>query len=201
VRYLFVLLISVFCGALRGQTFGSRSAYEKRWAIFHPFAALKVKKIYKQCKPLYIEAKRSPSLDTLKNGGRLDAFRHVFFMAAFSQKIKAKKVRKLGVAHEKGNYKHFLQGIKEEGEIPDSLSTVMDLFNNEVGIRIGVENKKTDLNTLMEKVINEISEGKALNFKRNTKGSYLSCDGEEVVPENYPGKWYIPKCLVKTNEP
>ncbi|MBK7668826.1 MAG: hypothetical protein IPJ32_16710 [Sphingobacteriaceae bacterium] len=144
VSIVFILL----CAEILSQNFGSRSRYEKCWAITHPFAALKVRKIYKTCAPFYEEVKKTKALDTFENGGKLDAFRHTFFMAAFSQKIKTKKIRKLGIAHEKGNYTHFLKNIKEDGELADSLSSVMDIKNNELGFKIGNTNKKKDLSDL-----------------------------------------------------
>jgi hypothetical protein len=185
---------------LSSQSFVSRSFHEKKWALFHPFAALKIKKLYKSCRVYYLEVKKANVLDTFESGGKLDAFRHVFFMAGFSQKIKAKKVRKLGVAHEKGNYIHFKKGIKEEGEIPDSLSTVMDLYNNETGIRIGVENKGLDLASLKEKVLEEMKLGKVLYFRRNRNGDYLDCDGNLIRLDDYQKKWFIPKCMIDTGK-
>lgn len=168
------------------------------WGLFHPFAALKVNKLYKKCLPFYEEVKKENGLDKFESGGKLDAFRHVFFMAAFTQKIKAKKIRKLGKAHEKGNYKHFLKNINEQGELPDSLATVMDLSNNEVGFKIGKENKKTELKDLKLLVIEEIKKGNALYFKRNEKGQYLNCNDEIILPQ--PKKWFVPKCLISTDK-
>ena len=80
-------------------------------------------------------------------------------MAAFAQKIKIKKLKKLGIAHEKGNYRQFKKYQNEEGERPDSLSNVMDLKNNDLGLKIGSENKKISLADLKELVINEIKNG------------------------------------------
>lgn len=196
----FISIIFIFCfiSALP-QKFGDRSRYEKRWAFFHPFAALKVKKIYKTCVPLYEDVKKNKLLDAFENGGKLDAFRHVFFMAAFSQKIKTKKLRKLGIAHEKGNYANFLKGKLEEGELADSLSTVMDLQNNETGLKTGQENKKAGLQNLSAIVIEAIKKGEAVYFKRNNSGQYITCEGELIVTENYRNKWFIPKCLITTN--
>jgi hypothetical protein len=181
------------------QKISERSRYEKRWAFFHPFAALKVKKIYKNCRPIYDEVKKTNTLDGFENGGKLDAFRHVFFMAAFSQKIGVKKLRKLGIAHEKGNHLNFLKSIKEEGELADSLSSVMDLKNNELGFKIGSQNKKLGLPGLKNKVIETIKKGEAVYFKRNASGNYLSCDDIEINLQEYKGKWFIPKCLIPTN--
>ncbi len=182
------------------QSLKGISRYEKRWALFHPFAAIKVKKITKKCWPHYSNVKTKQVLDTYESGGKLDAFRHVFFMAALSQKIKPRKLRKLGIAHEKGNYKQFLNDQNEQGEQPDSLGTLMDLKNNEVGFGIGKENKKISLEDLKLKVISTIKSGDAFYFKRNTNGDYLNCNDQIIDLRNYSGKWFVPKCLVKTNE-
>ncbi len=197
---VFIISFIFLMNGIFAQKFSDRSSYEKHWGFFHPFAALKVKKIYKQCLPYYNELKKTNALDVFENGGKLDAFRHAFFMAAFTQKIKVKKIRKLGIAHEKGNYKHFLNGINEQGELPDSLSSVMDLQNNELGLQVGSENKKKDLRDLRDLVTEEIKKGSAVYFKRNLNAKYQTCSGEIIELENYRSKWFIPKCLMKTNE-
>jgi len=173
---------------------------EKKWAFFHPFAAIKIKSIYKKCQPIYFEVKKSKVFDSIENGGNLDAFRHCFYMAAFAQKIKAKKIRRLGKAHEKSNFKDFKKSNLEFGETPDSLSTVMDLFNNEIGLKIGKDNKKMDLITLSKLIIKEINDGKALKMKRNNFGDYLNCEGKIINLKDYKKKWNVPKCLVKSGE-
>jgi hypothetical protein len=200
MRIFFSIVLVFLFAEIRSQKISNRSRYEKCWAFTHPFAALKVKKIYKRCAPLYEEIKKNKVLDSFENGGKLDAFRHVFFMAAFSQKIKTKKVKKLGTAHEKGNHSNFLKHIKEDGELADSLSTVMDLQNNELGFRIGCSNKKIELQNLKNLVIEELKKGEAYYFKRNVSGQYLNCAGEVIILEKYQSRWFIPKCLVRTNE-
>lgn len=196
----FISIVFIFLFVeIWSQKISSRSRYEKCWAFTHPFAALKVKNIYKKCMPIYEETKKNNLLDAFENGGKRDAFRHTFFMAAFAQKIKTKKIRKLGIAHEKGNYTHFLKNIKEDGELADSLSTVMDLKNNELGFKIGSANKKKDLSGLKDLATEEIKKGEAVYFKRNSSGQYLNCNGEIILLENYKNKWFIPKCLIPTN--
>jgi hypothetical protein len=199
MRVVLLITFIFFSIMLFGQKFGERSRYEKRWAFFHPLAALKVRKIYKLCLPHYEELQKSKALDGYKNGGKLDAFRHVFFMAAFSQKIKIRKLRKLGIAHEKGNYAAFLKDLKEDNELADSLSNEMDLKNNELGFKIGSANKKKDLKDLKDMVIEGIKKGEAFYFKRNSKGDYLTCSGEIINLELYKNKWFIPKCLITTD--
>jgi hypothetical protein len=199
MRVLVVITFFLLPLFIFSQRIKERSAYEKKWAFLHPFAAFKVKKINKKCLPIYQEIKNTNALDKYKNGGKLDAFRHAFFMAAFAQKIKTKKLRQLGIAHEKGNHSNFLKGIVEDGEFADSLSCEMDLKNNELGFRIGHGNKKTELNKLADLVVAEIRKGEAVYFKRNYSGNYLTCEGEIINLESYKGKWYVPKCLITTD--
>lgn len=184
---------------LLSQRLSERSKYERRWAFFHPCAALKVRKIYRECLPFYKELKKTNQPDTIENGGKLDAFRHIFFMAAFSRKVKIKKLRKLGIAHEKGNHFNFSSNVAEEGELADSLSNVMDLRNNELGFRLGREFETIDLQVLKKLVLESIKKGEAVYFKRNSDGKYLTCDGIEINLQEYKGQWFIPKCLIPTN--
>lgn len=200
LRNYLILILFFLTFFLLAQNKRKTSAPEKKWAFFHPFAALKVNKIYKRCMPFYEEVKKENSLDAFESGGKLDAFRHVFFMAAFGQKVKINKIRKLGKAHEQGNYIHFLKNINEHGELPDSLSSVMDLYNNETGFKLGSENKNLELKNLKQLIIDELKKGSALYFKRNSKGNYLNCSDEVLPTEKYQKKWFIPKCLISTKQ-
>lgn len=195
----FCLSIIAFILKVNGQRIKDLARYEKRWAAVHPFAAFKIKRMYQIYYPVYQSVKKQCLLDSFKNGGKLDAFRHAFFMAAFAQKIKPNKLKKLGLAHEKGNYSHFLKNKKDQGEIPDSISSIMDLHNNKLGIIIGKNNKHLPENDLKELVISELNNGKGLYVKRNKNGQYVNCNDEVIIigPEK---KWAIPKCLIKTNE-
>lgn len=165
--------------------------------MVHPVAALKVKAIAKKIQPIYKSNFNNPLLDTFSNGGKLDAYRHLLYMAAFTQKVKAKKISKLGIAHEKGNYLDFLNGRNEDGERPDSLSCVMDLLNNEVAIEFSRNNKIKSADSLSDLCISWITTEKATFMKRDTRGNYLTCDGTVIKISDYKGVWFIPKCLVK----
>ena len=177
----------------------SLSPPELKWALGHPFAALKVKKITRQCDPLFSDRAVKQQLDSFASGGKLDACRHMFYMASYAQKIKVKKVRKLGIAHEKANYKQFLKLQNEEGEIPDSLSSVMDLQNNELGFAIGCNNRSLTREELRNKIIEEIKNGKAVIFKRDAAGNYLDCENKPLKINDYRKRWFIPKCLVPSS--
>lgn len=168
------------------------------WSTTHPFAAIRLKKIYKKVFILYKQPSTILALDSFSNGGKLDAFRHIFFMAAFAQKIKLKKLRKLGIAHEKGNYKQFLKHQNEEGELPDSLSCVMDLTNNELGFKIGLNHKKISLDELKLEVIKEINNGNAVILKRNNNKLYVDCNNNVIDIKAYEKKWCVPKCLISS---
>ncbi len=149
---------------------------------------------------IYKEVQQANVLDTLNSGGKLDAFRHTYTMAFLARSIKVKKLRKLGRAHEKGNKKQFREQQVEEGEGPDSLACEMDLKNNELGFVLGADHKKSTNEQLKAITITAIKEGKALYLKRNLKQQYVTCNNEPIELKNYSGKWFIPKCLIKTNE-
>lgn len=171
------------------------STDEKRWAFFHPFAALKLKK-HKQEVFLACEAvKKNRSLDQYENGGKLDAFRHVYAMAYFSRFVSVKKLRKLGRLHEKGNYRQFQKNIKEEGELPDSISSVMDLKNNEIGFSLAKEARFMEQEALQKTVIDLINAGKTYSIKRDASGNYIDCEGVVLPPEKIKGTWKNSKCL------
>ena len=174
------------------------SRYELAWAMGHPFAAVKVKQISKACRPLYDSISKLSLLDRYQNGGKTDAFRHSFYMACFAQKIKAKKLRKLGVAHEKFNHRQFTKHQNENDERADSLGSVMDLYNNDLGFEIGRSNKILSQTEIRQLVLNAITSGKALVMKRDQNGNYLTCEGGVIDMHLYESKWYVPKCLVSS---
>lgn len=172
---------------------------EIRWGIFHPVATIKLNRITKSCDSIYRRVlKENTFIADYNNGGRQDAYRHVFYMAAFAQKIAPRKVRRLGELHEKGNYLMYKRSMLEDGELADSLSNQMDLKNNECGINLAASGKSVSLTELSYKAVRLIEEGKAFIMKRNKDGNYLDCSGNLVVLTKQK-KWSIPKCLVPSN--
>lgn len=200
IYYLFILFFAVSASA-QTKTFHHLSKYEKHWAIWHPFAAVKVKKHQAEMYAVYKEVKQQHLLDTFENGGKLDAFRHTFAMAYFSKYVKASKLRKLGKAHEKANHWQFLHSLTDEdGELSDSLSSVMDLRNNDIALSLSKEVKSLSTEEIKLKVISLIKNGNVFIMKRNAQGKYLDCDNKIIPPEKIQGIWNTPKCLVKSNE-
>ncbi|MDI1354550.1 MAG: hypothetical protein PSX36_06515 [bacterium] len=198
MKYFFSCVFLAY-SALAAAQAPKPSAYEYRWALLHPFAALVVNKITKACDQDALPKWIQLELDSFSNGGAADAFRHVFYMAAYRQKIGERKLRKLGQAHEKHNYHQFLKDADEYGERPDSIGSVMDLQNNEVGFEIGRLYKNLSLLELRRAVIEQIKAGNAFILKRNRNGKYLSCEGEVIDLTKYNKTWNIPKCLVYSN--
>ena len=191
--------VFLFCLFFVAQQTFAQSRAELNWALKHPVAALRVKKITRQCDLIYASYKERGEPDQLENGGRLDAFRHTFYMAAYAQKINKRKLLQLGLAHEAGNYSDFLNAKLENGEIPDFFSCEMDLYNNELGIKTGFENQELSLDSLAGIVLQTISEGRAVIMKRNKKAAYLKCNGEVLQLEHYRKVWRVPKCLVNSD--
>lgn len=194
------LVLLIFCHVFSAKAQHHVSKYEYRWALWHPFAALKIKKQLPKAMLVYKATKQEKLCDTLENGGKLDAFRHTYTMAYLARSINTKKLRKLGQAHEKGNKLQFEKQILEFGERPDSLACEMDLRNNELGFMIGSKHKWLNEQELKEVVLNEIVVGKAYYLKRNQAGKYVDCEGNVLNLENYKGNWFVPKCLIKSIE-
>lgn len=176
------------------------SRYEKCWALWHPAAALKIKKRLPEALKVYDEVKAAHLLDDYESGGKLDAFRHTFTMAYLGQSVPIKKLRRLGVAHEKGNYLDFKKHRLENAERPDSLLCEMDLKNNEAGFFIAWRRPLSGTDSLKNYVVGFIRSGEAWYLKRDGQGRYIDCSGHAIDSALYRGKWFVPKCLVKTNE-
>jgi hypothetical protein len=133
-------------------------------------------------------------------GGQLDAFKHAFWMASLSQKIKWRKAYRLGKAHEKGNYITFKRGVKRGiKSLPDRRSSEMDLWNNNVGIIIGKENKQLNRDQLQELIIAAILRGEMRILNKDKDGNFLDCENQIIPTDSLNGKWDNNKCLVPGN--
>ncbi len=202
----FILVFAQRAGAQKTSTgFRALSAPEKCWVIAHPFIAKKAYRCSLKARAV------TDSLDKAGvlaggNGGQLDAYRHAYWMATLVQEISPRKARKLGAAHEKGNYRTFKKGEMEEGAIPDSMGSVMDLANNNSGIGIGLKYREESLaDTLVPlppetQVLHAVWNGELFILKKDADGNYLDCTGNAIDLTLYAGRWNIPKCLVKSNE-
>src|ERR1700741_2953495 len=131
ISIIFLLLFS-FIFQLSAQSpsavkyFSKLSRPEKCWVIAHPFKAKKAFRITKHVLLDVDSVKASGIIGTDNNGGKLDAFKHAYWMASVAIKIGSRRAKKLGIAHEKGNWIQFKKHQLEDTVLPDSVSAVMD---------------------------------------------------------------------------
>lgn len=180
------------------KNFKKLSCPEKRWVIFHPFVAKKAYNITEDTRKLVEQIKRDSLLKGTGNGLQVDAFRHVYWMATLSQKIGWRKAKKLGKAHEKGNYKDYKKRRDEDGMIPDKISSEMDLYNNNIGIEFSKGN--TNIFDFRALILEVVKTGKCKIIKVDKSGNYLDCDGNVILPTILKGKWINNKCLINSDE-
>lgn len=173
------------------------SSAEKKWVLKNLFVANKAKEITQKVLIEVNKTMQENVLDTIINGGKIDAFRHGYWMALLTQKIGKKKALSLGVAHEAGNYTQFKKGQFEDKALPDSISGVMDLKNNITGAELGLEYPNLNDKELKSVVITKIKQGDFVILKKNAAGKFVNCENEIVIPEK---KWNLNYCLVKSNE-
>ncbi|MFZ7114634.1 MAG: DUF6973 domain-containing protein [Bacteroidota bacterium] len=182
------------------SSFWKLSCPEKWWVFTHPFVAKNAFKITAEARIKSDSLISASALDGDPFGGQIDAFRHAYWMARLAQKMKWKKALKLGIAHEKANKISFRKNhTDEEGLLPDSVSSAMDLYNNEVGVAIGCNFKLMSRQMICDSVIEKIRSGRLKVILKNEQGRELKCDGTEIDKSEYAGKWNIPKCLVSSD--
>jgi hypothetical protein len=137
---------------------------------------------------------------TDSNGGQLDAFRHAYWCGLMMHYLPERVVRRVGENHEHGNYIDFRKGKLEEGERSDSIASIMDLRNNEAGISIALSEAERKNVSLIQIVINNIWNGKLCILKKDAAGNYLDKDDKLIKLNEYKNKWYIPKCIVSSDQ-
>jgi len=203
LTFKITIVFVVFSNLLIGQNtsfqqFKKLSCSEKRWVVFHPFVAKEALNISLEARNVTAEIKQQQLLKGMGNGDQLDAFRHTYWMARLAQEIHWRKAKRLGKAHEKGNYRQFKKGKLEDGALPDKISTEMDLFNNEVGLILGKSNKEQELKN---EVIKLIKEGKCKTVKTDADGNFLDENNNIISLEELKGKWENRKVLVDSDYP
>lgn len=182
------------------HSFRKLSCPEKWWVVTHPFIAKKAFHITMEARQKSDSLVNTYLLDKDPLGGQVDAFRHAYWMARLAQSMKWKKALSLGRAHEKANKISFRKKeADEEGLLPDSVSSAMDLFNNEVGVAIGCNFKSYTKEEIYQTVIQSIRSGKLKVIFKDGNGNELNCDGNVLDKNNYTGIWGIPKCLVNSD--
>ena len=195
--FFLVLFFEAFAQDSNFKKFRKLSGPEKCWVIFHPFVAKKALKISEKARETAKEIQQKNMLKGNGNGGQIDAFRHTFWMASLTQEIGKRRARSLGRKHEKGNYKDYKKRRLENGVIPDEISSKMDLFNNDVGIKIG---EKSDGLELQNIVVEAVLKGICKIIKKDAYENFLDCEGNYIPLESLKGKWENNKCLINSNK-
>jgi len=173
---------------------------ERTWVTFHPFKA-------KRAYAISLEAQKvKDSLTQVNgvvgkdnNGGKLDAFKHSYWMARLTQGIGKRAAYRLGKAHEKGNYQTYQKRKLEDGLLPDKPSTDMDLYNNNIGIKVGSTFKVVSRNVLINKLIDSLQYGKLRVLNKDENGNFLDCQNKSIPLDSLKNKWDTKKCLIPSN--
>lgn len=204
MNYFVYSLLIFFSVSLSAQStfkqFKKLSKPERCWVIMHPCKAKKAFHITKQVQSDMDSIKTTGLLGIDNNGGKLDAFKHAYWMASIANGIGERRAWKLGKAHEKGNYLQFKKHQLEDNMLPDSISSVMDLHNNLAGIKAEKEVKNYSKTIMQEKIILELYNGKLFMIKKNSEGDFLNCGGTVIPMNQWLGKWGVPKCIVPSSK-
>lgn len=199
ILFLFLFTMSISINSQSKNSFWELSAPIKTWVIFHPFKAKKSLRISLETNKVSDSIKRTNLLDGDAAGGQVDAFRHAYWLARLKQELGERAARSLGKAHEKDNYITYKKSKLEDGVVPDKISSEMDLFNNEEGLKLVEKKSKINRKNLIHKIINAIKEGKMKIIKKDKRGNFLTCDGKIISKEDLKGKWENNKCLVSSS--
>jgi hypothetical protein len=196
---VFVFVIAPCFAQDARHSFHALSKAEKEWVMTHPLIAKKSFRCTQQVLLVCEQEAKDKRLDGKTNGGQVDAFRHAYWMAILSVEIGQRRAHKLGKAHEKGNYQSFRSGKFEEGARPDSLASVMDLFNNERGLELRRRFPADTPDQMKERVIAEILQGKMLMLSMDERGHFLDSNRQQIDSEHWKKSWNIPKVLIPSN--
>ena len=205
--FVLLILVSVKPISASGQekslfrSFSQLSRPEKWWVVTHPFIAAKTFRISEQSSDTAQMLVKRDMLDGDIHGGQVDAFKHAFWMAMLVQHIRPAKARKLGKAHEKGDYLNFKQKLKSgQTTTHDQAATEMDLFNNKKGIEIGLAHKNETVDALRDHVIDAILKGDMMKIRKDQHGNSLSATGDILPTSDYKNKWETKRVLVPSDE-
>lgn len=196
VGFFLLFFEFVFAQKTACKNFATLSCAEKQWVVFHPFVAKKAFKISMEARTVATEIKQQNLLKGKGNGDQVDAFRHAYWMALLTFEIGERRARKLGKAHEKGNYQQFKKGKTEDGVLPDKISSEMDLFNNEVGLSLV---KMSRVEELINEVIMLVINGKCKVIKTDANSNFIDEQNNMIPNEELQGKWENRKVLVSSD--
>ncbi|MBK7181849.1 MAG: hypothetical protein IPH89_02375 [Bacteroidetes bacterium] len=97
--FFFFLLFSL--SIFSQSKFSKLSRPEKIWVLAHPFVAKKAMLASRQALVVTDSIAKLGIIGNDNNGGKLDAFKHAYWMVYLSFKIGSRRALKLGKAYEK----------------------------------------------------------------------------------------------------
>jgi hypothetical protein len=197
--FIVVSLHQQIIGQQVDSGFSSLSSAEKWWVVCHPFKAKRALGVSLKTLEVTDSIKRSGLIGADNNGGQLDAFKHTYWMLLLSKDIGSKAALRLGNAHEKGNYRSFKNGSKEDGYLPDKVSSDMDLFNNQVGIDLYEHFPDESKQEHIDRVLNSLRKGELRMIKKEGS-NFMNCQGLVIEPTALIGTWENEKCLIPTHK-
>lgn len=182
------------------ESYHKLSNAEQAWVRRHPIAAFRTHKLATTARSEAQAHMQDPDLDGDLNGGMVDAFKHTLWMALTAQKIGFSKAQSLGIAHEEGNRAEFSRNPDRSGGLlQDNMMSGMDLYNNDIGARIGSLNPKASYQTIVAMVKKAVTSGECRKLKKDGN-KYLDADGKVINDADYKGKWEIPKVMIPSNK-
>ncbi len=138
-------------------------------------------------------------MDQISNGGKIDAFRHGYWMYNLAREIGPKKALSLGNAHEKGNILDYKKGRLEEGLVPDSIGIEMDLLNNGIAVHSAQANiDNVDQVEIDQLIIKMIKNGDFFIIKMDRMGNCLDLLGNIIPKEEWNGVWHNKRVLISS---
>lgn len=187
---LIIVVLNINELAAAGTAKNKVTTPEIFWAIQHPFILSKARKITKRA-IIVTDSLEQNEILRGRSGGKLDAFKHAFWMAMLVQNMKVEKALKLGVAHEKNSFKSFIK----EKSTNDKVASEMDLWNNNIGKTIEERNPFLPEDELIDAIISAVKNGEMKIVKKNSVGNSLDSNGL-LIDKSDLKTWENKRCLV-----
>jgi hypothetical protein len=196
------ILILIFFLSLTSYSFSqnykkiikSLSFEDKVWVMKNYSSVKKAQKISQNVINVMDSLNKEKFLGGNSEGGRFDAFRHVFWMYSLSKELGKEKARRIGKIYEKYNEYVFktqtMSGYDKAGED-------MDLFNNEVGINLSKENIVDSL--VFSRIEELILNGEAKIIKKNDKKESLDKNNNIIEDSVWKKSWQNDRVLINSN--
>jgi hypothetical protein len=191
-KHLFMMLIFMLTlvDIASAQHKRKVSLPEALWAIRHPFVANKAFKTSKIALTKADSIIRADSISKLSDG-KADALTHCIWMAMLCREIDSTKAIKLGIAHEKGNYKQFKKGSYRH----DSTATLMDLSNNQNGISVARLTQNMPLDSTLAYAVLFLQSNRLYYILRNEDNEFVDHNGKVIQWPPEEPKWFTGRRL------